>query len=164
MLNQSKLLKVLAGILAYSKNEYEISGRQKQNALDNKAIGLYPMSPKDFLNLTTGSKELKHIQDNAKSLEFYQGKVEEGDSLVHPFIDYDEKGKVLRHEGRHRAQAVINAGGGVYWVALYPDRKHRNYEESALPTTLRGQFGTGAVMIDHDKVEWIEFNMSRGQK
>ena len=137
---------------------------QRKGALDYKAMGFYLMSPDDFINLTTGFKEKASVEESAKSLDFYNQKVEEGEILTHPFIDVDPNGKVKRHEGRHRAQAVKEAGGTEFLVAIYPDRKHRMYKESDLPETLTGQFTGFKLPIDASKFEWIEFNREDGEK
>lgn len=145
--------------------EYQISDTQRKNALNHKAIGIYPFTPDEFLSLTAIGNDRAYIEKHAKDLDFYNQKVEEGESIVHPFLDFDpdKGGKVTGHEGRHRAQAVKNAGGDIFWVALYPNyvNKHRDYEESELPSQLIGQKSTYTVPIDHSKVDWVEGNMAR---
>lgn len=136
-----------------------VNEKLRKNALNNKAIGFYPMTPNDFISLTASSSDQDYIRKKAKPLEFYNDLIESGEIQVHPFLDYDKNGKIKRHEGRHRAQAVLNSGGNEFWVALYPDQKHRNYNTSDLPDQLKGQTSHYTLPVDHSRVEWIEANM-----
>ena len=86
---------------------------------DNKTAGYIMMRPLDFLQLTTpGIREIDEIRAECKALKEYNEYAETGDNILPPWLDIeiDEKdkrwvyGKIIGHEGRHRAAACINAG------------------------------------------------------
>ncbi len=83
-----------------------VTSKMIQSARGNKCCGILPIHPKDFLYLTTSSEAaLKEIQQSTKTLEQYNEWAK-------------EIGQVQEHEGRHRAQAVLNAGGTKMLVAI----------------------------------------------
>ena len=136
-----------------SKPELMISDLQRQNAKDNVSQAIVHMHPNHFLQLTTGSSLAKEqIKRNAQPLENYNKySGPGGDSIVHPFlrVQLDDKGggTVSGHEGRHRAAAVLNAGGNSMPVAIqlrpHRDMKKEKYDlgyDKHMPDHLTSQF------------------------
>ena len=153
-----RLVTALRHVLAKT-NELKISDRQKQVVNNEKGIGIYPMDPSDFLELSTTTSDFNVIVLLAKPLEFYNDPKIQKDMNVHPFLQFDETGKVNGHEGRHRAAAVMNAGGNIFQVALYPTPGHRDHVLEDLPTTLTGQFSSFQYDLDYDKMtDWMMGN------
>ena len=118
----------------------------RKNAVGNKCQLIVEMPAVDFIRLTTsGKNEIDQIMKSAKTVDQYnrwsrmgdepeyeaqvnQGKTYtdrdyEHGSIVHPFLNIriskDGKyGKVVGHEGRHRAAASIHAGQPNVQVAI----------------------------------------------
>lgn len=133
----------------------------------NKASGYLTMKPQDFLALTcTSAAEQRIIQDEAEPLEQYNAWAKSGDNILPPWLEVQIShdadvsfGKVMGHEGRHRAAACIAAGVSLmpvfiwakdgrtstYKIHPYPDDKERWHqwryiEPSDLPQKLIGQY------------------------
>lgn len=91
-------------------------------AKDNKAIGVYMMSPKDFLGLTVDRPLNQWIQeekDDTFTVAEYNKFTQAGKTIIMPFLDVDiDTGKVLGHEGRHRAAALLADGETSMPVAI----------------------------------------------
>lgn len=145
------LLAALTRII--SKEELKVTEIQKQNAIDEKAIGTIEMDALEFLKLTTGDDaHLQEILNNAKPLAAYEK------SIILPFLEFEvSTGKVTNHEGRHRAAALLNAGNKWITIALYPRGKagkHREWESlEEMPTRLKGQFRHTTALIDPKNIE-----------
>jgi len=153
------LVKALTKITA--DKELKINDHQKRTVVDEKGIGIYPMTPIDFLRLSTPNQAfIKDLMAASKDLDFYNSPEVQKGMYVHPFIEFDNNtGKVTAHEGRNRAAAVIKAGGSVFLVALFPRPGHREHVKSELPTTLLGEFSNFKYDLDYDKmIEWVDFN------
>lgn len=152
--------------------ELKISQRSLDILKDNKCIGWVTIHPKDFLRLTVEGPVEPWIKEEApytKTLEEYNSYKD-----IHaPWLDIRmTDGKVLSHDGRHRAMAVLNAGGtkmkiGVclcdargfktYYVDKYTDEEiealgdrmlmhaRRYLGKADCPTTLKGQFSPVSV-------------------
>ena len=97
-----------------------------------------------------------NIRKDAQPLDFYNDPEIQKGMSVHPFLTFDiDTGKITGHEGRHRAAAVINAGGKVFQVALFPRPGHREHVLENLPTTLTAEFSTFEYELDYDLMtEW----------
>lgn len=105
-----------------------VTSKMIQSARGNKCCGILPLHPKDFLYLTTSSEAaLKEIQQSTKTLEQYNEWAKEGGSQIPTIkVSFDNDrfgsfvkiGQVQEHEGRHRAQAVLNEGGTKMLVAI----------------------------------------------
>ncbi len=143
-----------------------ITQRMIDSAKDNKAAGLLRMRPEDFLFLTVGSDDHHDmIKRHTQPLDQYNEWAKQGVIINMPSLkiscDGDafgqrvEVGKVLSHEGRHRAQSIINAGGNYMIVAITAafggyarykihegpeDMKQRYIRASDFPATWYGEF------------------------
>jgi predicted GNAT family acetyltransferase len=129
-----------------------------------EAIGTYEMHPEEFLKLTTHHEnEAQAIKSRAKPLEFYNSPEINQDMSVHPHVTVNHEGKVVGHEGRHRAAAIANAGGSKIRVAVVAqDSKefHDKYgwrwkRNIPAPAELHGQFSDHSHKIDQAKFERI---------
>jgi hypothetical protein len=122
-------------------NEYNLSPRQKQNALDQKATIVVTMPPQMFLDLTINSTEMGYLKDRLKSKKQYQKWIDSGHITVHPFIDVDEEtGQVMNHEGRARAYAALLHGDKDYEVAIHLKPWARYYTMNDVPNVFTAQY------------------------
>jgi len=106
-----------------------VTPRMVSTARAFKALGFMPMTPKQFLTLTTDASDnlLEHA-DDVLDIEQYNKWARSGEILVPPFLEISldgqlrhrkvKVGQVVSHEGRHRARSVLNAGGSHLMVAL----------------------------------------------
>lgn len=105
-----------------STKELLITPKMYAQAKGNKSIGHIMMSPMDFLKLSTPGNTSTWISEEksyTKTLDEYNGFAKEGTSILPPWLDIAmDTGKVLGHEGRHRAMAVMNAGGTKFPVFI----------------------------------------------
>lgn len=88
----------------------------------NKCNGYILMDPRDFLDLTTSSSaEERMIKMEAKSLDEYNEFSRVGQNILPPWLDIETQkppiGKVIGHEGRHRAAALIKEG--IYKMPVF---------------------------------------------
>ncbi|MFA6135543.1 MAG: hypothetical protein WC869_16135 [Phycisphaerae bacterium] len=95
-----------------------------RQARGNKAVAIIWMSPQDFLSLTTtlnDTRWAKQVSDRAvQPLEKYNAYAAEGETIIMPRLDVElGTGNVTGHEGRHRAAAVMNAGGDMLPVSIH---------------------------------------------
>jgi len=170
---------------------FRVTPAMLSNARGNSSQVIVEMPPEDFLKLTTHTEEdWVHFLRAAKPLVQYnryskmgnddkyldwvnRGKDRKDDdyelgSRQHPFlmIQIDEtnptRGKVMKHEGRHRAAAYMKRGGKSYPVALMlrgdveiPGKP--NYDDSKwwlsavnLPKTIQGQY----TSVNVDTSRW----------
>lgn len=102
-----------------SGKEFKITHEMIKTATSNKCVGYVLLDPKDFLRLTIATHDvnrwLEEEKEYTKTLDEYNGY----NMRLMPWLDVDiHSGKVLGHEGRHRAAAVIAAGGKTFPVAL----------------------------------------------
>lgn len=103
----------------------------------NKCIGWLYMNPVTFLMLTIDAGQsldtwLEDEREHTRTLEEYNEFARNGKSILMPWLDVDIKtGRVLGHEGRHRAAACIHATVREFPVAirLYEDRYPIYYRE-----------------------------------
>lgn len=86
-------------------------------AKQHGAIGMFKIEPELFLNLTS-NKWREKIEKEALEVEDYNAFIQQGLIESVPYIKILRNGKVVGHEGRHRAHAVENAGGKYIEVAL----------------------------------------------
>jgi hypothetical protein len=90
-----------------------ITQEMKSRMRDNKSCGFIIMNPRDFLDLTTvNADNLRNIHASAEDLALYNGLAKVGKMSIPPFMKIETKkvkGKVIGHEGRHRAAALIKA-------------------------------------------------------
>lgn len=109
------------------------TAQQRAAARNKRAVGYVMMRPFDFLRLTMpqGVSVVQWIQANQKAgrllpLDTYNQYTRERSNTQMPelFVDWGEYdsiplGRVVGHEGRHRAAAVRVAGGDAIPVAIY---------------------------------------------
>lgn len=94
-------------------NDLLLTEKMRKKAKTDKGVGILEMRPLDFLSLTVKGdpKEwmAKEKEEGATlSLEMYNELIRRGDIDDLPFLDVDRAtGFVLKHEGRHRAAALI---------------------------------------------------------
>ena len=125
-----------------------LTEKQVRQARDNlRASAFTWMHPMDFLRLATREDAaIERIASEAQSLAVYNA-ASLGRSLDLPaFLEVelsgDRYGFVLAHEGRHRAAAVLGAGGNLMPVALVASESGRvvEIETNEFPRQFRGQF------------------------
>lgn len=100
----------------------------KTNAMVRKAIKLGAMgtiriTPDVYLKLTS-NKWRKKIERESLEIEDYNALITAGKIDCIPYIRVTANGKVVGHEGRHRAQAIEHAGGKYIEVALIVSEKN----------------------------------------
>ena len=138
-----------------SKNLLEISDIQKENAVDNKAIGFYKIKIVDFLKLTTPSEYLDNILIEQHKLK--------SNYIICPYVEFDHNsGIITNHEGRHRAANAYQSGQHEMTIALYPTPKHREwkYDLSEMPEWLYGQYNHNfKIKLDKPKIDRILDNI-----
>lgn len=154
---------------------------QKVVAKDNKCIGYMVMDVEDFLNLTTtNAQSKKEIIDNAQPLDVYLKSIRTRQNIVMPFLNIevdelgDMTGKVVGHEGRHRAAALLKAGKKRLPVAICirPKGKEKTYrfeawsdkgrqlyfwDVSIVPKKLKGQFSSITVDVTKARKQFESF-------
>lgn len=137
----------------------DVSIDQIEQMVANKAAALVYLHPSDFLKLTTlDDASRDSIIAESKSLIEYNAFTHARASIIPPHLDVEIKGKdagkILGHEGRHRAAAVLKSGGtrmpvflipkvNGYSVRTVPDpssRWGRPVEPRDFPLFLRAQF------------------------
>lgn len=162
-----------------------VTTRQLDIAKDNKAVGYLYLDPLDFLALTVNGAVSSWIESEERqeaqafrALAEYNEWSRQGKILCMPYLSIDtDTGKVLDHEGRHRAVACDRAkkkipvaidlrinGRKAYYVQPFIDNlQHpRMYAKRFLginevPTRLLGQFSSTSVSILRAKESWVPF-------
>lgn len=161
------LTRIVARLLSLASGSLLVTSTHKRQMWGNKVTGYVMMKPQDFLVLTcTSNAEQRIIEDEAKSVEQYNAWAKSGDNILPPWIEVqidpeaqEPLGKVLGHEGRHRAAACMKQNiklmpvfiwakkGHVstYKIYPYPDDRERWHEwrylsPEDIPATVIGQF------------------------
>lgn len=93
------------------------TSKMVQNTKALGAIGTFKIDPEVYLNLTS-NKSRQKIEQEALEIEDYNAFIQVGAITTLPFIKILLNGKVVGHEGRHRAHAVESVGGQYIEVAL----------------------------------------------
>ncbi len=145
-------------------NQLKVTPAMIDNAEDRKGIGILQMDAYNFLRLTIDTAGvtswIKEEAESTKSLDQYNKWGQDGTIRVMPFLNIDIKsGKVLGHEGRHRAAAILNEGGKFIPVAIFLKKDWytvnrvdgRYLGEEDIPKTLIGEFIPSSIQIDHYK-------------
>jgi len=101
--------------------EILLTEAQIEVARDNKLVGFIRMEAIDFLRLTIDARDddsvegfvhaLDEYSKSAQPLEAYNGWTRDGKIRIAPGLAVLPSGKVVSHEGRHRAAALIDAAG-----------------------------------------------------
>lgn len=126
-----------------------VTGEHKRQMEGNKSCGYVMMDPRDFLDLTTAPGKHPTKQELLKEalpLAEYNEFAIKGQNILPPWLDIETEkapiGKVIGHEGRHRAAACVVAGidtmpvflikreygVGIWKVKKFPDDLKREYE------------------------------------
>lgn len=98
-----------------------LTPRMVHGAAQNKSQVLIELDPTKFLELTSTADFRQEMKQFTKKLDVYNAAVKQGEILVMPFlvIKFDRnRGKVVGHEGRHRAAALLAHGENKMIVAL----------------------------------------------
>jgi hypothetical protein len=134
----------------------DINDQQREVAVSNKMHSLVHMHPRKFLELTThDDQHMSEIKGAAQSLKAYNDHTRDRHIQVAPFLHIHHTGKVIGHEGRHRAAAVLNAGHDTMPVYLHhhgdpnSDKPHRHYKFGDFPEKITGQ-RRGTATKSHD--------------
>ena len=102
------------------------------NRKKGKGTMVVEMSPQDYLELLGPERALDN-EEARRAREEFGGAIKRGETKAAiPYLTYDEKGKLDKQEGRHRAHALIGAGIEKMPVAI-------DYHLGAKPTEL-GKF------------------------
>ena len=142
--------------------------RQARGNANHCVVG---MDPAKFLELTTDSSvTLNDIKNTCKTVDDYNRWAEEGSNILMPFLwieflddprgTYEPggAGRITGHEGRHRAAALMCAGGKEIPVSirLKPIQRHHdkygvwdskyNMRFEDVPKYIFGQFGRGLAL------------------
>lgn len=120
-----------------------VTAQQYRKARRWGAAGVVCMDPDDFLRLTTKTQdEVQRIQNEAQPLDVYNDLARAGE-ITTPYLDVEVgtkgRGKILGHEGRHRAVALARAGGKCLPVAVFPVKdgwKVKQPDRSSNPESL----------------------------
>lgn len=119
---------------------YRPSKAAIERAIKWGCLGFYFIHPLDFLRLTTPNKKsLQEIFDRVgiKSLEYFNSPEYQDKGPIYPFIDITDTGKIIGHEGRHRAAAVYRQGNRQFSIAICPSY---NFSYKSMPNQLISQY------------------------
>ena len=155
-------------------NDLKITDRMLQQAKSNKSVGWLYLDPTQFLSLTvTESNVFDWIErelPETKSVADYNSY-----QTLMPWLDVDvETGKVVGHEGRHRAAACIKDsvkrlpvaihlrehGSALYYRTENGSLKKRFVTKDDVPKVLIGQFVHRSLLIDTSHIHefWASHN------
>lgn len=126
---------------------------QQANAVDEKINWIVDIDPKEFLLLTlsdqTGYYPLMENID-PQPLDFYKSEKIQSNISVHPYLKIDKAtGKIIGHEGRHRAAAVMKAGGKWYRVGIQFSETSRNHRPENMPKIWKAQFTSYQTSVEN---------------
>lgn len=117
------------------------------------------MHPSDFLSLTTDKADLERIKADAFPIpdeEFAKQGYTPGKFQL-PYLDVEyPTGRVMGHEGRHRAAMIMKQGGDVFPVAIFM----KDVMEFELRYTVSDYEDYGP---EETKIEWFD-NMEAARK
>lgn len=105
------------------------------NSRGRKASFVVVMSPQDFIRLTTRNEDAYNNIINSTKVDLDQYKSGDNeyhniDSYYMPFLNVSSNGRVLGHEGRHRAAMILKAGGDKFPCTIHlftPDEFQLRY-------------------------------------
>lgn len=145
-------------------NQLKVTQDMVDNAKDRKGIGLLAIDPYRFLSLTCPSSSvhqwLNEEKDTTQSLDQYNEWATQNKIRVMPFLKIDiVTGKVISHEGRHRAAALYAAHGNEMWIAVFlarqgytedrdPKDRSRYYGADDIPEFLKAEFHGGTYAVN----------------
>lgn len=140
-----------------------ITDGMKNRARVNKSVGYVLMPPESFLLLTTPNAAKFRLDEapSVPSLDQYNKWTHEKEDMM-PYLDMDMRtGKVMQHEGRHRALACMVAhvklmpvaiflrkSGGLQYYYWDPESGRKRYNTLAdMPMELHGQFAPTRIEV-----------------
>lgn len=155
--------------ISLSKPGLFLNKENFRQARGNKHAGMIVMDPEDFLLLcVTNQRELNMIMASSRTLVEYNDWIKSGKAIHAPWlyitldgVEYKETeprlgiGRIVGHEGRHRAAALIKSGVKKMPVSIRLhvkgiERQYKPTEEDPwgkqkwgkadIPSTLYGQF------------------------
>lgn len=162
-----------------AKSPLHVNEHLLRVAKSNKAVAVIWMRPRDFLALTTLASDNDWAREingrPVQPIDAYNSYIDVGETIIMPALrvayrDNGEPnhtaGRVLSHEGRHRAAAVMNARGSarlavainlaVDWASTYhpPGRYDRYLGLDDVPRLfLPQQWGAGSGTARTQPVE-----------
>lgn len=158
-------------------SDLKITDKMLANAKTNKSVGWMYFDPVQFLSLTVTDHNVydwikKEIPDT-KTVEDYNSY-----DIHMPWLDIDmHTGKVVGHEGRHRAAACIKSkvkrvpvalclrdhGHPVYYEENHATNTKTFVSKKDIPKVLVGQFVHRSLLIDTSTVHefWASHNTSQ---
>lgn len=146
---------------------FKLNENQKLNAVDLKSNWIIDIEPAILLKMTTPNfKAFCDIVDEAKPLEFYLSEEINKGMTVHPFLQIDkETGKIVGHEARHRACAVMKKGGKWFRVAVQLKPGARSYKTTDMPMIWTGEFNSDTFnimdLINQGKIRIVDDSVQR---
>lgn len=107
--------------------ELRVTERNLEQDRGNKGIGYVIMPCIDFLKLTTTPAFYSDLMGD--TIEPFSQREANKDRLLMPWLDIREDGKVIGHEGRHRAASLLKDGIKTLPVAIHlkDEYGHGNY-------------------------------------
>lgn len=146
-----------------------INRDQEDHALDEKHTQIVDIHPRVFLDLTTerGADDFIRTTDGIVDVDFYNSPDIQRKLRVHPHLSIDANtGRVTGHEGRHRAAAVLLAGGPWYRASIRLVPSSRNYKPEQMPQTWYAQFNRNVSfniprLLSSGRLRIIDDNVQR---
>lgn len=166
LFDESLTAKANPGPVGEKNAKVIITEKQKQNAgSDREGIAFYEIPHMEFLKLTTkNDAEINDLRNDGKlkSVDEYNQYAKEDKFNVHPHLEISPTGKIIAHEGRHRAIAEMDTGEKLYRIAIVanyhgwnPEYGKRWYRKLPVPASLTGQYNDYVHIIDQSKIELI---------
>lgn len=142
-----------------------VTSDQLNNAHSRYAYGIYPFDPNKFLELTTSDNDVvRELCREALDVSLYNAFGASGETQVMPMLTVKHStGKILNHEGRHRACALINSGENTMQVAMYyVDDEYNNlvkYDQMTTPPGyIYGEYGRGGLFMPSRKFQVFAYS------
>lgn len=138
---------------------------QVLQAIDSHAGAFVDMAPVDFLRLTTTDEDhIRKVQSEAHDLAKYEKHMAEGKCEIHPFLRIDtQSGRVVGHDGRHRAAAILSADpDATMRVALIPVPLSKTASMADIPETVKGEYDPGFRLKIRSNVTVVDDNVQQG--
>jgi hypothetical protein len=157
----SRLLKIA------TQDPLDIHWNEQQVAricqIDYEPIALYDIDPIEFLKLTTSSQEEldSFLEFFKKDVKFFKSSEVQKDMQIPPFLIFNGDGKIVKHEGRHRAAAINGQGGSKFRILLAADECKKLFTKYGwrwkrkipVPKELYGQFNNYRHKVDFSRIK-----------
>lgn len=149
----------LLRIINENANVLRITPEHLRQARGNNMHFIAEVPVQKFLELTTSSEEsVQQIMQSCQTVDDYNRYASEGENIIMPFLVIDtERNKIVGHEGRHRAAAIVCSGAKTMPVSfrLKPNeeaQKKYGYFEAKfqmrfedMPTSVTGEYNRGVL-------------------